>query len=100
VCIQRRAQTEVACLNSVELETALLQLKVVQQEQTEATPGANTVEGPPISPQVRLHFHVVLQVKWHISNDGDISKESISTRGVPIQVVLFIFSDVISILQF
>ncbi|XP_008399451.1 pleckstrin homology domain-containing family A member 5 isoform X6 [Poecilia reticulata] len=49
--LQHRAQTEVACLNSVELETALLQLKVVQQEQTEATPGANTVEGPPISPQ-------------------------------------------------
>ncbi|XP_023205779.1 pleckstrin homology domain-containing family A member 5 isoform X11 [Xiphophorus maculatus] len=49
--LQRRAQTEMACLNSVELETALLQLKVAHKEQTEATSGANTVDGPPISPQ-------------------------------------------------
>ncbi|XP_043963470.1 pleckstrin homology domain-containing family A member 5-like isoform X4 [Gambusia affinis] len=57
--LQRRMQTEVACLNSVELETALLQLKVAHKEQTEATSGANTVDGPPISPQeVKRTDHV------------------------------------------
>ncbi|XP_014827332.1 PREDICTED: pleckstrin homology domain-containing family A member 5-like isoform X2 [Poecilia mexicana] len=58
--LQRRAQTEVACLNSVELETALLQLKVAQKEQTEATPGANTVDGPPISPQLCESQRVII----------------------------------------
>ncbi|XP_007577202.1 pleckstrin homology domain-containing family A member 5 isoform X6 [Poecilia formosa] len=52
--LQRRAQTEVACLNSVELETALLQLKVAQKEQTEATPGA------PISPQLCESQRVII----------------------------------------
>ncbi|KAM4712033.1 pleckstrin homology domain-containing family A member 5 isoform 11-T11 [Anableps anableps] len=49
-----RAQTEGACLNPVELETALLQIKVAQKEQSGATTeasGANSAEGAPISPQ-------------------------------------------------
>ncbi|KAM4712025.1 pleckstrin homology domain-containing family A member 5 isoform 3-T3 [Anableps anableps] len=52
--LQSRAQTEGACLNPVELETALLQIKVAQKEQSGATTeasGANSAEGAPISPQ-------------------------------------------------
>ncbi|XP_054880244.1 pleckstrin homology domain-containing family A member 5-like isoform X4 [Poeciliopsis prolifica] len=58
--LQRRTQTEVACLNSVELETALLQLKVAHKEQTEATSGANSVDEPLISPQLCERQRVII----------------------------------------
>ncbi|XP_036005211.1 pleckstrin homology domain-containing family A member 5 isoform X3 [Fundulus heteroclitus] len=49
--LQSRAQAEGACLNPVELETALLQIKVAQKEQRQTASEANSAEGPPTSPQ-------------------------------------------------
>ncbi|MED6279083.1 hypothetical protein CHARACLAT_030899 [Characodon lateralis] len=52
--LQSRSQTEGACLNPVELETALLQIKGLKEQSrtTSQASGAKSAEGPPTSPQI------------------------------------------------
>ncbi|XP_047245532.1 pleckstrin homology domain-containing family A member 5-like isoform X5 [Girardinichthys multiradiatus] len=57
--LQSRSQAEGACLNPVELETALLQIKGLKEQSrtTSEASGAKSAEGPPTSPQVCVTLH-------------------------------------------